>query len=122
MTVGSDNLIKIYHYDNKDHPLLVVECTDEVVTDCCFVEDCYNIIALCTAEGSVRIFNLAESIEKPKETIVIPKTGLDSLTAIKSSLSQRALAVVSKLGGLWILSLGGDLKDDQFLLDKIYTY
>lgn len=101
--------------------MIVIETTDETLVDACWIHENPNLIALCTAEGSVRVYNLADSAEKPKDAIAIPKTGLDSLIAIKSSSSQHALIIVSKFSGIWSLSIGGDLHDDTFLLDKIYT-
>ncbi len=121
MTAGSDGLVKIYHFDNKDNAVIVIETTDETLVDACWIHENPNIVALCTAEGTVRLYDLADSAEKPRDTIVIPKTGLDTLVAIKSSGSQHALIVISKFSSIWSLSLGGDLEDDTFLLDKIYA-
>ena len=121
MTAGSDNLVKMFHHESRDHPLIVVEVLDETLVDCCFVADTFNYIAVCTAEGSVSIYNLSESIDRPVETVVVSKSGLDPVHSIKSSSTSRLLVVVSKSGCVSAISIGETIKDDRFLLDKVYT-
>ena len=121
MTAGSDNLVKIYHSESREHPLIVVEVLDETLVDCCFVADTFNHIAVCTAEGSLSLYNLAASVDKPVETVVVGKPGLDPIQSVRSSSTSRTLVTISKSGSLTAVSVGETIRDDRFLLDKVYT-
>jgi len=119
--VGSDNIIKIFAFDLRETPLLIIEFKGETLTDVCWVGDNPNYIAVLTAEGSVHLYNLADTIERPAETIQIPKISLDHLESILSSVVQHSIIVVSRLGNIWQLALSSNMQDDRFLLDKVYT-
>lgn len=121
MTAGRDNIVKVFNFDNKDNPIVVIEIRGETLIDVCWLPQNPNMILVGTAEGNVYLYDLGDSVDKPRETIAVQKNPLDRLTSICISPSQNAIVALSKKSGLWVFTLSSAVFDDRFVLDKVYT-
>lgn len=113
--------MKVFSFDNKDNPVVMVEIKGEVLIDACWLPQNPNMIIAATAEGSVYLYDLGETIEKPMETIIVQKNPVDQISSVTVSTSQNSILVLSKMGYLWQFTLSSAIFDDRFVLDKIYT-
>lgn len=120
MTVGSDNVVKVFQFDSTENPALIIEVKEELA-DACWLPQNPNFLAIATAEGHVLLYNLSETIEKPFEAIPVPKIPLDHVVSVAVSESQHTLVVISKMGYVWQFSLSTEIFGEKFLLDRIYT-
>lgn len=121
MTGGSDNIVKVFNFDNKDNPIVMLEVKGETLVDLCWLPQNPNLILVATAEGNAYIYDLADTIEKPLEVITIQKNPVDQIVAVCISSSQNSIVVFSKMGYLWQFALSSAIFDDRFVLDKVYT-
>ena len=99
----------------------MVEIKGETLVDICWLPQNPNLLLVATGEGNIYLYDLAESIEKPREAIAIQKNPVDELTSVCVSASQNAIIAFSKMGFFWQFTLSSAIFDDGFLLDKIYT-
>lgn len=120
LTVGSDNVVKVFHFDSTENPALIIEVKEDLA-DACWLPQNPNFVAVASAEGHVFLYNLSDTIEKPFETIPVPKIPLDQVLSVAVSESQHSLVVISKMGFVWQFSLSTEIFDEKFLLDRIYT-
>lgn len=121
LTVGSDNIVKLFHFENRENPLVLVEIKGETIADVCWVPLNPNFILIAAAEGNLYLYDLADTIEKPYEIVPVQKNPLDTIQSVSISAAQNRIVVLSRMGNLWQFELSSAIFDDRFVLDKIYT-
>lgn len=121
LTAGSDNIVKMFHYENKENPLIMVELKGETLADITWVPQNPNFMVAAAAEGNLYIYDLGDTIEKPRESINVPINSVDQIQSICVSGPQNSLVAISRLGNVWQFEISSALHDDRFMLDKVYT-
>lgn len=89
--------------------------------DACWIPQNPNMIAVLESEGVLRLYNLAETVEKPKDLINIPKTSAGGFSSLVASASTNTVSAITIDGEVVSVLLGQDLSDDRFFLDKVYV-
>lgn len=113
--------MKVFSFDNTENPVLLIEFKGESLVDACWIPQNPNMIAAIDAEGTVRLYNLADTVEKPKEIVNLGKISSDEFVSIVASPSTNTLSVITGEGQVTSVSLGHDLANDTFVLDKVYV-
>ena len=101
--------------------MLLIEFKGEVIVDSCWIPQNPNMIAVLESEGILRLYNLAETVEKPKDLINLPKSSAGGFLSIVASSSTNTISAITSDGEVVSVFLGQDLSDDRFLLDKVYV-
>ena len=100
--------------------MLIIEIKDDV-SDASWLPQNPNYLSVVTAEGTILIYNLSDTIEKPVEVIPSQNTQLDHILSLSVSESQQSLVLISKMGVVSQFSLSSEIFDNRFMLDKTYT-
>lgn len=116
--MGSDNIVKVCHFEVVDSPAILLELKEEGLVDACWLESNPNSLAVITSEGKLYIFNLAVSAERAEETISLPLGPNDYVHSLLDSPSQSSLTVFTEQSS--VMQCGYDLQEEPFLLDRIY--
>lgn len=118
-TVGKDNFLRIYN-SKESNPIVLIEFKDEQVVSACWLFSNPNCVAVGTKEGSVYIYNLVKSIEKPVEKIEVSLGEGDEMKVMLISEKQDVLCILSLLGEFYVYDLKKDLEGARFELDLFY--
>jgi hypothetical protein len=121
MTVGSDDVLKVFHYDAPDCPIVLIEFKEEHIVDATWLAESPNFIAIATSEGNIHIYNLADTIERPFEIVSVPKQEMDRVKGLASNEAQNRLVAITQMGHLFQFDLSPQLFDNRFSLDRIYS-
>jgi len=119
LTYGEDGFINIYHYGEASI-LLMLEIQSGTIADVSWLISNPNSILVATKEGLLQIYDLADSIDIPNESIEVILKETDEIASISIGDSQGMIAVVSRLGELSCFEIEVQGNGNEFLLDRIY--
>ena len=118
-TASNDNFIKIMNYESHN-TLVLLEVLNQTIADVAWLPENPNGIIVTTLSGKTLIYDLSKSIDEPEESFDLPIRETDSIVKLVCSEMQGMVIFLTKSGALFQFELSDNLKNPQFVLDKVY--